>query len=999
MENTKGKLRYCSVRDGAMGEWAVGDGLDKQLECGYYLVEILHTEEDLGLPVKFCGDRHYILAHLLVTESGTGDKLQKNRVVGQTLVFTDRLSSATGVYSRSGEHTSNGVVWGEWAQAGNDGAKDVAWGVGSNINVFTEQGAYSIAGERLSKGDGLPIDNASPGHTVSARLVVIDSSISGTGDSNAKCVTQILALCNRIGGDGDVYVRTGSASGKNLLAGGTGWGQWGKLQTNVEVGQVTSLNGFTDNGIYSGVYTDGSSFFETFVMVVINNYSLVNATGKVRSISQFKYALGIDGTFSYKTRVGQGNTGISWGEWVSLGAASTNDIQDNSITAQKLSANVREKIEKIEPLEKVIEAEKTALKNGDTIVGLAREVYSRQGKVDTATFLKRTTAGATSISDGVAKIKQIGGNIVKNLVDGTFAEGWAGITSVDGDVVFVVPDTAYFALRYKYVPVFGHKYYISCFVNKVYGDGVTVFLRYGSGQSATTSDFGWRHLSKVCENSGPSDLYRFEVISSLADVEFYVTRPLMIDLTEMFGAGYEPTVDECDKMFATMGALAKGLAFVHPGSFRSVGYNQWNPDNIIKNTGIVGDALEPDMPTSVAVVGCIPCKTGAGENNGYVIGYGEGDSWSDEGVEVYLSLFNPLEMDGELYLCKLEKDATYGTYVPTLNGYLLVVTPETSKFCAHLRWSGDRAKTDYEEYSESNIALPVVPEISEWGMAGTSRNGIILSDVIDLDSKKFVKRVFSVDLAEQGFDIQNSSWLAYSNGEQALFVPVSIAASSRGGYAYSVAEMNTKYRVACTYDEASDKLTVSETSGSFSQGLVLARDSDKDVHRARLYFGFKKAENGSEFSSYYIRTDSDKAYYGVANNQAVFNINSSGDIVVNDAAIYGMSDAEVRTYLRSNKVKTYYAAITPEVYDITGELDNNYIGCDYGVEGFTGSEVPLNSNILFYMRSLVNETRNFLDRLMSGFGTTDVSAIADRIVAVVNPSVMNDDVIEEADIV
>ncbi len=999
MENTKGKLRYCSVRDGAMGEWAVGDGLDKQLECGYYLVEILHTEEDLGLPVKFCGDRHYILAHLLVTESGTGDKLQKNRVVGQTLVFTDRLSSATGVYSRSGEHTSNGVVWGEWAQAGNDGAKGVAWGVGSNINVFTEQGAYSIAGERLSKGDGLPIDNASPGHTVSARLVVIDSSISGTGDSDDKCVTQILALCNRIGGDGDVYVRTGSASGKNLLAGGTGWGQWGKLQTNVEVGQVTSLNGLTDNGIYSGVYTDGSSFFETFVMVVINNYSLVNATGKVRSISQFKYALGVDGTFSYKTRVGQGNTGISWGEWVSLGAASTNDIQDNSITAQKLSANVREKIEKIEPLEKVIEAEKTALKNGDTIVGLAREVYSRQGKVDTATFLKRTTAGATSISDGVAKIKQIGGNIVKNLVDGTFAEGWAGITSVDGDVVYVVPDTAYFALRYKYVPVLGHKYYISCFVNKVYGDGVTVFLRYGSGQSATTSDFGWRHLSRVCENSGPSDLYRFEVMSSLADVKFYVTRPLMIDLTEMFGAGYEPTVDECDKMFATMGALAKGLAFVHPGSFRSVGYNQWNPDNIIKNTGIVSDALEPDMPTSVAVVGCIPCKTGAGENNGYVIGYGEGDSWSDEGVEVYLSLFNPLEMDGELYLCKLEKDATYGTYVPTLNGYLLVVTPETSKFCAHLRWSGDRAQTDYEEYSESNIALPVVPEISEWGMAGTSRNGIILSDVIDLDSKKFVKRVFSVDLAEQGFNIQNSSWLAYSNGEQALFVPVSIAASSRGGYAYSVAEMNTKYRVTCTYDEASDKLTVGETSGSFSQGLVLARDSDKDVHRARLYFGFKKAENGSEFSSYYIRTDSNKAYYGVANNQAVFNVNSSGDIVVNDAAIYGMSDAEVRTYLRSNKVKIYYAAITPEVYDITGELDNNYIGCDYGVEGFTGSEVPLNSNILFYMRSLVNETRNFLDRLMSGFGTTDVSAIADRIVAVVNPSVMNDDVIEEADIV
>ena len=1000
MENVKGKLRYCSIKDGVMSEWAIGDGLDRQLESGYYLVEIHHTGENDGLPVSFCGNEHYLLAHLLVTESGTGDRLQRDRVIGQTLVFTDRQSAATGVFSRSGEFVADGVVWGEWTQAsaGKDSGKEVLWDANSNIDAYTGQGTYAITGERLNSGDGLPIANSNPGHTISARLVVLDSSITGTGESDDKCITQVLAMSNRTGGDGDIYVRTGRAASKNQLMSGSGWEPWGRLQQNVQVGQVASLDSFIGNGIYSGVYTYGSSV-ETFVMVVINNYAVSAANGEVRSISQFKYALGLDGTFSYKTRVGQGSSGVSWGNWVDMGATRTTDIQDNSITAQKLSVNVREKIEKIEPLEKVIEAEKTALKNGDTIVGLAREVYSRQGKVDTATFQKRTTAGATSISDGVAKIKQIGGNIVKNLVDGTFAEGWAGITSVDGDVVYVVPDTAYFALRYKYVPVLGHKYYISCFVNKVYGDGVTVFLRYGSGQSATTSDFGWRHLSRVCENSGPSDLYRFEVMSSLADVKFYVTRPLMIDLTEMFGAGYEPTVDECDKMFATMGALAKGLAFVHPGSFRSVGYNQWNPDNIIKNTGIVSDALEPDMPTSVAVVGCIPCKTGAGENNGYVIGYGEGDSWSDEGVEVYLSLFNPLEMDGELYLCKLEKDATYSTYVPTLNGYLLVVTPETSKFCAHLRWSGDRAQTDYEEYSESNIALPVVPEISEWGMAGTSRNGIILSDVIDLDSKKFVKRVFSVDLAEQGFNIQNSSWLAYSNGEQALFVPVSIAASSRGGYAYSVAEMNTKYRVTCTYDEASDKLTVSETSGSFLQGLVLARDSDKDVHRARLYFGFKKAENGSEFSSYYIRTDSNKAYYGVANNQAVFNVNSSGDIVVNDAAIYGMSDAEVRTYLRSNKVKIYYAAITPEVYDITGELDNNYIGCDYGVEGFTGSEVPLNSNILFYMRSLVNETRNFLDRLMSGFGTTDVSAIADRIVAVLNPSVMNDDVIEEADIV
>ena len=135
-----------------------------------------------------------------------------------------------------------------------------------------------------------------------------------------------------------------------ICAGGSGWEPWGKLQQNIEVGQVTSLNNFIGNGIYSGVYTNGSSFFETFVMVVINNYAVAGATGQVRSISQFKYALNVDSTFSYKTRTGRGNTGIEWGSWVDLGAATTTDIQDNSITAQKLSGDVREKVEKVQEL-------------------------------------------------------------------------------------------------------------------------------------------------------------------------------------------------------------------------------------------------------------------------------------------------------------------------------------------------------------------------------------------------------------------------------------------------------------------------------------------------------------------------------------------------------------------------------------------------------------------------------------------------------------------------
>ena len=174
---------------------------------------------------------------------------------------------------------------------------------------------------------------------------MLDSSISGNGANDDKCITQILTLSNRTGGDGEIYVRTGRASSKNQLAGGYGWEQWAKLQQNVQVGQVTSLNSYIENGMYSGVYVNGDGQFETFVMVVINNYAVAGANGKVRSVSQFKYALALDGTFSYRSRSGQGNTGISWGEWSDLNGATTAMLQDGAVTAQKLSADVREKVD------------------------------------------------------------------------------------------------------------------------------------------------------------------------------------------------------------------------------------------------------------------------------------------------------------------------------------------------------------------------------------------------------------------------------------------------------------------------------------------------------------------------------------------------------------------------------------------------------------------------------------------------------------------------------
>lgn len=341
------KIQYRKQNEKETAPWQQLNTLDEIVWDGRYDIRVEYHDNSINLPFPLNENE---TATLVVEDYSHNGKLQPCRTTVQRISKIDQQSGELQTYYRTYYKTDGKHKWSEWRQsanaageAGNENA--IIWNINSRIDTYTTAGVYSITGERTNAADGLPFSNAAPGHTFHARLVVLDSSIPSTGQSDDKCITQMLMLSNRTGGDGDVYVRTGHASNKNLLAGGNGWEPWGKLQQNIEVGQVTSLNGLTGNGVYSGVYTNGTTLFETFVMVVINNYAVAGATGNVRSISQFKYALGTDGTFSYKTRTGQGNTGIAWGDWVDLGAATTADIQDNSITAQKLAADVRTKVD------------------------------------------------------------------------------------------------------------------------------------------------------------------------------------------------------------------------------------------------------------------------------------------------------------------------------------------------------------------------------------------------------------------------------------------------------------------------------------------------------------------------------------------------------------------------------------------------------------------------------------------------------------------------------
>lgn len=165
--------------------------------------------------------------------------------------------------------------------------EEVTWTEQHSMNAYTECGEYHIHGERKNKYDGLPIINADHGHTIDATLTVLDSSLPKEGAKNYVCVTQILRMSNRTGGDGHIFIRTGQADKKSKLASGssTYWGTWEKLMGIFEKNGIKSVNDLdacTTNGMYSGLYTNteqaslgGINFYpgDTFLMITANGYA------------------------------------------------------------------------------------------------------------------------------------------------------------------------------------------------------------------------------------------------------------------------------------------------------------------------------------------------------------------------------------------------------------------------------------------------------------------------------------------------------------------------------------------------------------------------------------------------------------------------------------------------------------------------------------------------------------------------------------------------------
>ena len=160
----KNEIRYKTITSEGMGQTA--QNLDEFLASGYYLLELTHGAGKLGLPIEDCANRHYMVAHLLVSDSGTAATLQKERRVGQTLVLTNSNNGATRVYTRTALLSKDGAAWSSWTD------------LGAAVTSDIQDGAITV--EKLSTAVREKVDNPLRPLFIAAGAEYNDSGVDKT---------------------------------------------------------------------------------------------------------------------------------------------------------------------------------------------------------------------------------------------------------------------------------------------------------------------------------------------------------------------------------------------------------------------------------------------------------------------------------------------------------------------------------------------------------------------------------------------------------------------------------------------------------------------------------------------------------------------------------------------------------------------------------------------------------------------------------------------------
>ena len=94
--------------------WSSEMSLDDFMTAGHYIINGCRISSADGMPIMNSGQGEEIAALLIVTDSLLPEHAADNRIIGQTMILSNRVGGETKIYTRSLNITANEKKWSKW---------------------------------------------------------------------------------------------------------------------------------------------------------------------------------------------------------------------------------------------------------------------------------------------------------------------------------------------------------------------------------------------------------------------------------------------------------------------------------------------------------------------------------------------------------------------------------------------------------------------------------------------------------------------------------------------------------------------------------------------------------------------------------------------------------------------------------------------------------------------------------------------------------------------
>lgn len=414
----------------------------------------------------------------------------------------------------------------------------------------------------------------------------------------------------------------------------------------------------------------------------------------------------------------------------------------------------------------------------DMSVGLAENLISPDGVIDEEPYIYRTTAGSQSVTDGVAELRAVRGNTLvwNQLATNELLEkAENGITFTQDGYKIVANGTATessYVVARRIMLVKGHKYFLnSC----PQGGTYTTYRAYLVTNVPTLQDYGdgciYTAIDDGFTNYVPCYIYKGYTANNL------VFNMGLVDLTQLFGAGNEPT-DVNDSRIQWLEQMleqhpdydAGSMLNVDVNAIKTVGFNQWDEEWELGSINATGDnASDPNRIRSKNYIKVIPNTEYAFTRplKGSYLAFYDNNKVFIERL-VFSNVNTKFITPNNAHYCRFAIGSSSSP-----------MTTYNHDICINLSWSGYR-NGEYEPYWSQVKNLPDIKSIKDADGNQVFPYGLLSAGNVrdEITDKGWTRKMGHVDLGSLNFtkDARSEHARFYASMPDAQFLGEIISA-------------------------------------------------------------------------------------------------------------------------------------------------------------------------------------------------------------------------------